>query len=303
VHPDGYDVWRERDLFTRSAHVGAPPDAVFTGGQDWGFPPLHPERNRRAGHPYTIDTIRHIARHAGIVRIDHVMGLHRLYWIPEGVERGEGVYVRYPADELTAILTLESERNGCAIVGEDLGTVPRHVRPHMARHRLHRSYVAQYEMSEKAERALAHVPPNALAAMNTHDMPTFASYWSGHDVDLLERIGAMSPEAAAHERSVRSRTRGPLIEFLRANGHLRSGRARTADVLRACLAYLGSSRAAVVVANLEDLWLETRPQNVPGTGPELGNWRRRATRSLEQMQAAPEVVAGLRVLAEARAGR
>lgn len=302
VNPDGYDVWRERDAFVSSARAGAPPDAIFSGGQDWGFPPLHPERNRAQGYRYPIACIRHIATHAGVVRIDHVMGLHRLYWIPQGVDRSDGVYVHYPVEELYAILTLESERSGAAIVGEDLGTVPRYVRPAMARHGLHRAYVAQYELSEA--HGLDRVPPNALATVNTHDMPTFAAFWSGRDIDLLTSLGATAPDAAEREREQRTRLRRPLVRFLRDQGHLPRGRdAETPDVLRACLDYLASGPAAVVVANLEDLWLETRPHNVPGTTSEHPNWRRRAAMGLEELRRAPEVREALAEIDRARAIR
>jgi 4-alpha-glucanotransferase len=299
VHHDGYDVWRERDAFAVSARAGAPPDALFSGGQDWGFPPLHPIRNREQGYRYQIACIRHIAEHAGAMRIDHVMGLHRLYWIPDGVARGDGLYVHYPAEELHAILALESSRSGAAIVGEDLGTVPRYVRPAMARHGIHRAYVAQYELSE--EHGLDRVPPNALAAVNTHDMPTFAAFWSGADIDVQVSLGVTSSEAAERELARRDRIRRPLVRFLREHGHLaRAGAADASSVLRGCLDYLASGPAAIVVANLEDLWLEPRPQNVPGTSWEHPNWRRRARLGLEEIARSGEVRKVLNAIERAR---
>ncbi|MFQ5791616.1 MAG: 4-alpha-glucanotransferase, partial [Acidobacteriota bacterium] len=141
VHPEGYDVWRYRSVFALDASGGAPPDDFFVKGQNWGFPPLHPEKVREQAHRYTIACLRHHCRKAGILRIDHVMSLHRLFWIPRGGEVSDGAYVRRPAEELYAILTLESHRNKTLIVGEDLGTVPRAVRQAMARHRIFRSYV------------------------------------------------------------------------------------------------------------------------------------------------------------------
>lgn len=300
VHHDGYDVWRERNAFAVSARAGAPPDALFSGGQDWGFPPLQPIRNREQGYRYPIACIRHLARHAGAMRIDHVMGLHRLYWIPEGVARSDGVYVHSPSEELYAILTLESERSGAAIVGEDLGTVPRYVRPAMARHGIHRAYVAQYELSEERAHALERVPPNALAAVNTHDMPTFAGFWSGKDIELQVSLGVTSAEAAERELARRERIRRPLVQFLRDRGHLGSDTGDPRAVLRGCLDYLATGPAAVVVANLEDLWLEPRPQNVPGTSSEHPNWRRRAALGLEEIAHSPEVREALAAIDRAR---
>jgi len=147
VHPEGFDVWRERKLFALDTSGGAPPDAFFTKGQNWGFPPLHPEAMRKQGYRYLIDCLRHLLQDASVLRIDHVMGLHRLYWIPKGLEAFQGVYVRYPAEELYAILCVESQRHQALIVGEDLGTVPRHVPTAMARHGVDRTYVVQFELT------------------------------------------------------------------------------------------------------------------------------------------------------------
>src|SRR3990172_6909058 len=146
VHPHSYDVWREREAFVLGVSGGAPPDVVFTQGQDWGFPPLHPEAIREQGYRYVIAYLRHQLQHTTLLRIDHVMGLHRLFWIPKGLEARDGVCVRYPAEELYAIFCLESHRHRASIVGENLGTVPAYVNSAMARHNLHRMYVLQYEL-------------------------------------------------------------------------------------------------------------------------------------------------------------
>src|SRR5262249_34955051 len=123
VNRDAWEVWRDRDAFVLGLSAGAPPDALFLGGQDWGLPPLHPERARTGGWRYVRDCVRHHMRHAGMLRVDHVMGLHRLYCVPAGMRATEGAYLRYPHEELYAILCLESARARCALVGEDLGTV------------------------------------------------------------------------------------------------------------------------------------------------------------------------------------
>ena len=139
----GYDVWKNQPIFALGSSVGAPPDPAFPGGQDWGFPPLHPERLRESGYRYFIDVVRHHLRFSGLLRLDHIMGLHRLYWVPAGAKPNEGIYVRYQAEEMYAILCLESHRSGAVIVGEDLGLVPEPVRWAMRRHNIDRSYVAQ----------------------------------------------------------------------------------------------------------------------------------------------------------------
>jgi len=276
VHPAGYDVWREREVFVREASGGAPPDAFFTKGQAWGFPPLHPERLRAQRHRYFIAVIRHHLAHAGILRIDHVMGLHRLFWVPRGMEARDGAYVTYPVEEFYAILTLESHRHRAIIVGENLGTVPPAVHRAMERHRVQRMYVVQYETRPVTRAALRPVPQEAMGGLNTHDMPPFAAFWDGLDIQDRRALGLMDAAGARQERQQRRNLKRALVAFLRARGRLGARRAGVAGVLRALLAYLAASPARIIVVNLEDLWLERRPQNVPGTGLGRPNWRRKA---------------------------
>ncbi len=292
VHPDGYDVWRYRNLFLTNISVGAPPDPVFTSGQDWGFPPLHPAKLREHSYSYYISCIRNHLDYAGILRIDHVMGLHRLFLIPQGMEPSEGVYLRYKHDEFYAILTLESHRNRTMIVGEDLGTVPPDVRPAMKQHGLYRNYVVQYELCSDCRRSLHPVPKDTVAGVNTHDMPTFAAFWQ--DVDLEERfeLDLLDSISMVNERKARDNIRDTLVRFLKNKGWRRligPGNVNLFDVLKATLFFLSASPAEVVIVNLEDLWLETEPQNIPGTHNERPNWRRKARYSFETFSKLPEV--------------
>ena len=282
VHADGYDVWHQRGIFATNATVGAPADAVFTNGQDWGFPPLHPEKIREQGYRYVVDYLRHHLRYADILRIDHVMGLHRLFWIPQGFDAGEGVYVHYRPDELYAILALESHRHRSIIVGEDLGIVPSYVRPTMARHGLHRMYVLYYELADKASETLGHIPGNAVVSLNTHDMTPFASFWQGADIEERMGLGLVDEKGARKERKTRRAIKDALITYLHNRKFLRRIDSGTRGVLKACLAYLSASRARIVLVNLEDLWLETRSQNVPGIGDKFPSWQRKARYGLEE---------------------
>lgn len=292
VHPDGYDVWRYQNLFVTNMSVGAPPDPVFTSGQDWGFPPLHPAKLREHGYGYYVSCVRNHLEYAGILRIDHVMGLHRLFLIPQGMGPAEGVYVRYKHDEFYAILALESYRNRTMIVGEDLGTVPPDVRPSMKRHGLYRNYVVQYELYSDCRRSLPPVPRNVVAGINTHDMPTFAAFWQGIDLEERLDLDLLDSISMVDEKKDRENIRNTLLNFLRNEGWRRligPGNGNTFDVLKAILLFLGASPAEVVLVNLEDLWLETEPQNVPGTHDERPNWRRKARYSLETFSGLPEV--------------
>jgi len=293
VHPDGYDAWRHQDLFVHGTRVGAPPDTFFTLGQDWGFPPLHPQRIREQNYGYVIDVIRHHLHHASMLRIDHVMGLHRLYWIPEGHDARDGVYVRYHAEELYAILSLESHREQCWIIGENLGTVPTYVNTAMSRHGLGKMYVAQFEMNPDPAKALNPVPANSVASFNTHDMPMFATFWSGMDIESRRDMGLMDDTAAEADQSELAARKQALIAFLREKGFLKD-RASAHAVYTACMMYLSTRSANLVLINLEDLWQETQPHNVPGTGQERPNWRRKATYTFEAFSQRPEVVDVLR---------
>lgn len=289
VHPEGFDTWREQDAFAFGTSVGAPPDTFFTKGQNWGFPPLSPQKLRAQGYRYLIECLRHHLRAAGILRVDHVMALHRLFWIPTGLEAAHGVYVRYNAEELYAILSLESHRHKSWIVGENLGTVPHYVNPTMSRHNIHQMYVLQYELNSDRKKPVSSIGADVVASMNTHDMPTFAAYWEGLDVEDRMELGLLSQKAARREKKQREAIKEALAGFLEGKGLLEAGPVTTGGALRACLSHLSRSPAWVVLVNLEDLWLETEPQNVPGTFRERPNWRRKAAYSLEAFWELPQV--------------
>ncbi|MFN3974527.1 MAG: 4-alpha-glucanotransferase [Dehalococcoidia bacterium] len=300
VHPDGLDTWKERDLFVEGASTGAPPDAFFSKGQNWGFPPLHPQRLRQQGYRYYIASLRHLLSCAGILRVDHVMGLHRLFWIPKGMEAKEGVYVRYPAEEFYAILALESQRHRVVVVGEDLGTVPPEVRPAMACHALYRSFVLQFQLAPSPHQPLAPMPLQVVASLNTHDMPPFAAFWHGDDIEDRHALGLLDAAGVAREKAWRQTLKKALVTFLQREGWLTGNPNDPQRVLEACLALLAHSPAAFLIVNLEDLWLERQPQNVPGTTVERPNWRRKARYSLEEFIHLPPVVGTLRQIALAR---
>lgn len=305
VHSDSYDVWRERGAFALGIAGGAPPDPFFMGGQNWGFPPLHPEAMRERGYRYFRACVQHHLAHAGVLRIDHVMGLHRLYWIPQGVDAREGVYVRYRADELYAVLSLESHRNEAMLVGEDLGTVSHGVRAAMAGHGLRRMYVGQFEVRPNRDEPLGPMIPRAVAGLNTHDMYPFAAFWWGLDVPDRQRLGVLEPGMAEGEQHHRAAARGALLEHLRQTGEVgasEDGEGEARAVLAALLRRLSASPSEVVLVNLEDLWLETEPQNVPGTWRERPNWRRKARYNLEGLMQMPQVVDVLRQVNQLRMG-
>lgn len=284
VNRDGYDVWRERDLFALDASGGAPPDGLFVKGQNWGFPPHYPDAMRRQGYHYYIDCLRHHMALSGMLRIDHVMGLHRAFWVPAGFSAAEGLYVHNRAEEYWAILSLESHRQQTQIVGENLGTVPIYVNEAMARHEILGMHVGIFGLNANAERALEEVPAHTVASLNTHDTATFMGFWSGGDIHDRVALGLIEETQAHHELQYRAAQRDALTAFLQARGLLRDNSTEPSAVLAGWLSFLAQNDEEFLLINLEDLWLETAPQNVPGTWQERPNWRHRARYSLEAIR-------------------
>jgi 4-alpha-glucanotransferase len=262
---------------------------------------MDPHAMRRTQHQYTIAYIRNHLRFARLLRIDHVMGLHRLYCIPDGQSGEKGVYVEYPADELYAILSLEAQRHRAGIVGENLGTVPTIVNRSMVRHGIHRMFVVQYEIAgDPAKAALNKPVRQSIASLNTHDMPPFRAFWDLSDIDDRVDLNFLTEKAARAERRQRTRLKEALVGYLRRRKFLQNSRVTAESVFQALMAFLSSSHANIVLVNLEDTWQETEPQNVPATHRERPNWTRRFRHSIEEMQQMPEVVETLRTVSALR---
>ncbi len=302
VNPAGYDTWRERDAFLTGLSAGAPPDPFFTLGQKWGLPPLNPHGLRKHGYRHLAACLRHHLRHAALLRIDHIMGFHRLFCVPRDMDATHGVYVQYPADEFYAVLKIESHRARCAVAGEDLGTVPERVRGSMRRHGVDRLYVMQFSFDGTRVRT---PPQGSVASLNTHDMAPFAAFYRGEDIDYRVDLGLMTRQEAAAEASGRAHMRRALSVFLRKSGLLPRGAnpAPVRSAMRALLRFLARGPAAMVLVNLEDLWLETEQQNTPGTTTERQNWQRRAAKSFEDFSADRAVLNILREIDEMRRER
>ena len=301
VNRDGYDVWRERGYFALQMSGGAPPDGLFVRGQNWGFPPLHPERIRQQGYRYYIACLRHHMGKAAMLRIDHIMGLHRTYWVPEGFDATDGVYVQYRASEFYAILNLESHRHQVEVIGENLGTVPQYVNAAMTRHRIRGMHVGQFSVNTDPATALDEIPGPAVASLNTHDTPTFMGFWLANDIADRVALGTLEAAQAEDERNHRAAQRDALIAFLRARDLLNDDTSAGA-VLKGWLNYLAAQPGEFLQINLEDLWLEAAPQNVPGTWLERPNWQRRARFSLEELRHRPTISDFLRTLSDIRKG-
>ncbi|HKF75250.1 MAG TPA: 4-alpha-glucanotransferase [Candidatus Dormibacteraeota bacterium] len=253
VQADGADSWAWPEAFAEGVSVGAPPDPFNRAGQDWAVPPFDPWRLRAAGYEPFIKTVRAAVRHGAGLRVDHVMGLFRLYWIPAGMGPEHGVYVRYPYGELLDILALESQRAGALVVGEDLGTVQPWVREELGRR-----LVLSHRLLWFEEQPPADYRPESLAALGTHDLPTLAGVWEGSDSDPSIRERLRRYAGVSDDRT-------------------------TAEVAEAAYRALAASPSRLVAASLEDaLGVVERP-NRPGTTWEWPNWSLALPETLEEL--------------------
>lgn len=299
VAPDGYDAWKYPHLFVEGAFAGAPPDDFFPGGQNWGFHPAKPEAFLGEGFPYFRAVFSRAMRFCDVLRLDHVMSFHRLFWIPKGFSAHEGAYVHYPSEIIYRLATLESHRHHTRLVGEDLGTVPSYVRRAMASHGFARTWVFQFEASPQCRQPSATAPRGSLAALNTHDTPPFAAFWHGSDIEDRADLGLLDPSGAAREAARRSQVRNH-IRNLAGGGEQDVFSDEARAVMALLLKDLMGSRARWELINLEDLWGERRQQNWPGVGLERPSWRRKFSRSLQSLAADPEVHALFTMLNGAR---
>ncbi|MBI2709301.1 MAG: 4-alpha-glucanotransferase [Actinobacteria bacterium] len=285
--PDGFDAWYWQDAHVLDGtRIGAPPDQFNTQGQDWGLPPLHPWALREARYEPVIRALRAAAEHGAGLRMDHVMGLFRLFWIPPGEGAAAGAYVRYPSSDLLDVLVIESVRAGAFVVGEDLGTVEPGVREEMAARRM-----LGYRVLLLEEEPASALPELALSAATTHDLPTVPGFWTGADLAAQERLG-LHPNV---EDTVASRER--LARHIEA-----SDDTPIAEVVERTYRLLGASPSRVAVGQLDDpAGVEERP-NMPGTTDEWPNWRLALPRPLEDLLADPSVVAAAAALSSGRTG-
>jgi 4-alpha-glucanotransferase len=302
VNPHGAEAWADQQLVAPGAAIGAPPDPLSRGGQNWGLAPINPLVLRRQGFAPLITALRANMRHAGILRIDHVMGLQRLYWIPDGSPATVGAYVSYPFHDLLQIVALESRRQGCAVVGEDLGTVPEGFRETMRAANALSYRVFVFERGEGGRFAPPRdYPALAAASAATHDLATLKGFWLGHDIAWRKRLGLYPDQAAAEtEMAERRRDRYLLLEALAAEGLLPRKRFSevlatddtpnyTAELGEAIHTYLARSRARLMLVQLEDVAGESEQANLPGTTDAHPNWRRRLSLRLEDIVTGSEL--------------
>lgn len=285
VTAGGFDVHRQPELYAKGVAVGAPPDAYFPEGQAWGFPPMIPEGARRSGHAELAEATGRHLRYATALRLDHVMGLYRLYWIPNGHGADDGVYVRYDAGGALDVLADLSHQYRSTFIGENLGTVPPEIDAAMIERRLIGMTAAQYDAGDQAV-SPGPGKPEMLAGANTHDMPTFAGYLAGRDIDLREALRLLDPSAAKYDRRLREAAVERLHESL--------GVRDEAALFEALMDRLCQSQSPIVMLALEDLWGEREPQNIPGVSAGYPCWRRPMRMTLEALLESDSIAARVR---------
>ena len=296
--PTGADSWSQPQLFIQRASIGAPPDPYSASGQNWGLPPIDPRALRADRYRYFIRLVRSGFRHAGALRIDHVMGLFRIFWIPEGKTGKEGAYVEYPSDDLLGILALESTRHDALVVGEDLGTVPKEVPPALEKWGVLSSKVLYFEREKRGFKAAERYAPLALATANTHDMATLAGFWEGRDIEQRARVGLIEGDAALEEaRRTREEEKRALLARLAREGILPSASEPNDNAaLRGAIhEFLCRTPAALVGLALDDLAGEVDAVNLPGVGPDKHpSWKRKMSMTIDEMRASNDVHMALR---------
>lgn len=278
-HVDGYERWAHPDLFAAGCTIGAPPDLFFTEGQNWGLPPQLPAAGRRSGHRLWRDLLARAGEHAALLRIDHVMAVHRLWWVPEGFGADQGVYVRYPDQELLAVIAATAAEHDTVVVGEDLGTVPPEVGALLATWEMLGMHEEQFHMtpSMMPTRGLAEIPARSVTGIRTHDMQPFAAFVAEQGTELADYRRRLGRELG---REVGD-TYGELLD--------------------AVLERLAHSPSALVTVDLDDLTGEREHHNVPGQVLP-SNWTRRLDRPLSELLDDTDVRRRLTLLGDRRRG-
>lgn len=302
------DHWAHQDLFMSGTRVGAPPDPFNETGQEWGVVPLNPHRLRATGYAHFIALLRANMRHCGALRIDHVMGLTRLFVIPDGGTPAHGAYVRFPFDDLLAITALESQRSRCMVIGEDLGTVPEGFREHMARVHALSYRVLYFEKDHGRFRRPADFPHLACVTVSTHDLATLRGFWTGEDIAAKARQHIFaSPGEEERARNERESDKRALLNALSAEHLLPEAMTPhdldewTPDLANAIHAYLARSPGLFFMAQLDDLANERLQANLPGATGEYPNWQKRLACSLEQLAADAKLKKSMAGIARERA--
>ena len=305
------ETWHDPELYRLEASVGAPPDRLGPLGQNWGLPPMDPHVMRARGYQPFIDILRANMRDCGALRIDHVMALLRLWWVPKGETADKGAYVSYPVQDLLGVLALESQRHRCMVIGEDLGTVPPEIVGLLRASGVFSWKVMWFEQQRDGRYRLpGDYPRQSIASASTHDLPTLSGFWNAGDFALGEKLKLYPGKAvlqSLHEQ--RAKQKQALLDALHQAGAMPARSARQAEKLEMTPAlnlamhkFLAATGSALLGLQPEDWIGMTTPVNVPGTVDQYPNWRRKLTQPLETIFADKAVVKLLKAVSQTRKG-
>ena len=289
----GSDLWAHRPFYVAGCRVGSPPDDFSPKGQDWAFPPPNALRHRQDGYRLYAESIRKNCRHGGALRIDHVMRLFRLFWIPDGSEASAGAYVRERNEDLVRILALESVRNQVVVVGEDLGTVEPSIRETLARIGIFSYRLFYFEKNERGEfRSYSEYPTQSLVSSTTHDLPTLAGFWVSADIDARLAAGIIDHPTAQAQQEQRQREKQKMLDVLFRLDLVRPELPRSAadypeltgELHNAIVGFLAMTPSQLLAINHEDLTKELHQQNLPGSTWQYPNWGRKMRFTMEQLR-------------------
>ena len=289
----GSDLWAHRPFYVSGCRVGSPPDDFAPKGQDWGFPPPNSERHREDGYRLFAESIRKNCRHGGALRIDHVMRLFRLYWIPDANDATQGAYVRERSEDFVRILALESVRNRVVVVGEDLGTVEPEIRKTLEQYGILSYRLFYFEKKPNGDfRSSSEYPARALVSSTTHDLPTLAGFWTGADFEARRAAGFLDEAGLRTQTAARAVEKQKMLDVLFALGLIPARLSRnaadypelTGELHNAVVGFLAQTPSQLLAINQEDLTKELHQQNLPGATWQYPNWGRKMRFSVEDLR-------------------
>ncbi len=282
---DGGEIWASPGHYAAGVSLGAPPDPFARDGQVWQLAPFEPHALADANYDPFIAMLRANMRHAGLLRIDHILGYMRQFWVPDGAAGKDGAYVTFPLEELIAVTGIESHRARCTIIGEDLGTVPPGLRERLARANILSYRVLWWERDGDNFLPPENYPPLSVSCLSSHDLPTFAGWRQGRDIEVRREVGQLDEKSAAASSAAREKEGVALRQAL-AQQHIAAGES-DAEMMTAAHELLARTRSALVLVQADDLLAETEPLNVPGTDRERPNWRRRLSAPVGELAGRP----------------
>ena len=291
VADNGAETWADKELFVLDASVGAPPDIMAPNGQNWGLSPMHPEVLQARGYQPFIDLLRANMKDCGALRIDHILGLARMWWVAKGDSAKNGAYVRYPLDDLLAILALESQRHQCLIIAEALGTVPKGMLEKLEEKGILAYNIFYFEMDANGSKPLENYPYQAMTTLSTHDLPTVQGYWKGYDFDLGEQFGVYPSKKVLNilkqgRKEAKEKIR-QAVENVQELANTDTNVSK--EFTHQLQAYVADTNSALFGSQPED-WLNMLdPVNIPGTSMEYPNWRRKLSHTIEEIFANTEI--------------